>query len=87
MAAPIKVKLNQKNIGEHVLKGPGTDAYLMQVAQDVASRAHSMAGIPDGFEAVMGEAGQARHRAFVRAATYEAQAAQATDKVLERALS
>jgi len=87
MAAPIKVKLNQKNIGEAVLKGPGTDAYLMQVAQGIADKANSMAGTPDGFEAVMGESGKARHRAFVRAVTYEAQSAQATDKVLERAMS
>lgn len=85
--AAIKIKLNQKNIGEHVLRGSGTDAYLMEVAQGVAAKANSMAGTEDGFAATMGERGQNRHRAFVRTVTVEAARAQATDKVLERAMN
>lgn len=88
MAKPgeLKIKLNYKNIGTHVLKGSGTDAALLSVAKEKAEAATSIAGGDAEFEAVMGESGTTRHRAFVRPANYEATRAQATDHVLERAL-
>lgn len=77
MAGPVKIKL--KGINE-VMKSQGVQDLLNQRARAMAADAG------DGFEAVADNSHRWVARAWVRAETLEAMRAEATDKVLTKAL-
>lgn len=75
----VKVRLNLRAVNQ-VMKAPGVEELLRQRAEAMASDAG------EGFVAVVDNSHPWVARAWVRAGTYDAMRAEASDKVLTKAL-